>query len=535
MLRFAPFLAVVAGAILSVVLVVFVSMWWWFALGLLGGLAILGVYDLLQTRHSVSRNYPILAHLRYISESIGPEVRQYFIEDDTEGRPFPREQRALVYERAKNINDYSPFGTELEVGEPGYEWINHSIAAHRVEDVDMRCEVGADRRQPYSCSLFNVSAMSYGAISPNAIRAMNKGAKKGGYYHTTGEGGLSPYHLEFGGDLVWQIGTGYFGCRTDDGHFDADLFRDQAQKPEVKMIELKLSQGAKPGHGGVLPGSKVSQEIADVRKVPAGEDCVSPPGHSVFHTPIEMMHFIEQLRELSGGKPVGFKLCLGDRVEFMAVCKATLETELYPDFITVDGAEGGTGAAPVEFSDHVGVPLIEGLVFVQNTLVGCGLRDRIRIAASGKVVTGFALAKMIALGADWCNAARGFMMAVGCIQARICHTNKCPVGVATTDALRQRALDVGDKGERAYWFHRNTMKALYEIVGAAGLDHAHELTPEHIHRRVDESTVRSFAQMYDWLEPNSLLSGDRHPEYHVHWQRARADSFRSAPSRAGRR
>ena len=381
-------------------------------------LCLLGTWDVLQTRHSVLRNYPVLAHLRFLFEGIRPELRQYFFESNLSGTPFSREQRSLVYGRAKNEEDRKPFGTELDVYAQGYRWVNHSVAPKAHHDAPMRVEIGGpDCRRPYSASLFNISAMSYGAISPNAIRAMNQGAKRGGFAHDTGEGGISRYHREFGGDLIWEIGSGYFGCRNDDGSFNADMFAEQAGDGQVQMVEIKLSQGAKPGHGGVLPAGKITPEIAKTRRVPEGVDCVSPAAHSAFSTPLEMMEFVARLRDLSGGKPTGFKLCIGHRWEFMAICKAMLETGITPDFIVVDGSEGGTGAAPIEFSNRMGTPLRDGVRFVHNVLVGAGLRDRVKIGASGKLVSAFDIAAAMSLGADWCNSARGFMFAVGCIQS----------------------------------------------------------------------------------------------------------------------
>ena len=519
---------VLALNVLFVVLGWQVSAYWFLALLLVTPLLVLAVWDMIQKKHSICRNYPLLGRLRFLQEAIRPEWHQYFIESDTDGRPYSRVQRTLIYERAKNISGLQPFGTELDVRSQEYEWLTHSISPRPKSEASFRLDVGGpDCTKPYSCSLLNISAMSFGAISPNAIRALNKGAKLGGFYHTTGEGGLSPYHKEYGGDLVWQIGTGYFGCRNDDGTFNADMYAEQAQLDAVRMIEIKVSQGAKPGHGGVLPAAKVTQEIAATRKVPMGKDCVSPPGHSAFHTPVEMCHYIQQLRELSGGKPVGFKLCVGRPHEFMAICKAMRSTGIHADFVTVDGAEGGTGAAPPEFSDSLGTPLREGLIFVHNTLVGCGLRDRVRVACSGKVASAFHVARNMALGADWCNVARGFMMAVGCIQAQSCHTNKCPVGVATQDRRLQHALDVGDKSQRAYHFHRNMMETLAEIVAAAGLDHPQEFVPAHICRRLGPTKIVTYEQAYDFLDKDELLNGCENPLYGRNWEAATPDTFRA--------
>lgn len=520
------FFSIILLNILSVALGAFVSPYFYWALLLFAPLLALAIWDKIQKKHSICRNFPVLGRLRFLQEAIRPEWHQYFIESDIDGRPFSRVQRTLIYERAKNIDGLEPFGTELDVYGDEYEWLTHSIAPHAKSDEAFRLNVGGpDCKKPYSCSLINISAMSFGAISPNAIRALNKGAKLGGFYHTTGEGGLSSYHKENGGDLVWQIGTGYFGCRNDDGTFNSDMFAEQAVIDSVKMIEIKVSQGAKPGHGGVLPAAKVTQEISNVRKVPMGQDCVSPPGHSAFHTPIEMCHYIQSLRELSGGKPVGFKLCIGRPHEFMAICKAMRSTGILADFITVDGAEGGTGAAPPEFSDSLGTPLREGLIFVQNCLVGTGLRDKIRIASSGKVVSAFHVARNMGLGADWCNIARGFMMSVGCIQAQQCHTNRCPVGVATQDRRLQRALDVGDKSQRAFHFHRNMMESLSDIVAAAGLDHPQEFQPAHFCKRMGPTQVVNYEHAYDFLGKEELLQGSDNPHYREWWQAASPDTF----------
>jgi glutamate synthase domain-containing protein 2 len=490
--------------------------------------SVIGIWDILQTKHSLRRNYPILANIRFGLEKIRPEIRQYFLESDTDGTPYNRSKRAVAYQRAKGALDKRPFGTQQNIYGDNFEWINHSIAPCPANGHDFRVQVGgAACRQPYALSLFNISAMSFGALSANAIRALNKGAKLGGFAHDTGEGSISRYHRENGGDLIWELGSGYFGCRNDDGTFCADKFAAQASSPQVKMVEIKLSQGAKPGHGGVLPGPKVSPEIAAARGVPMGVDCISPARHSAFGTPIEMMHFITRLRELSSGKPVGFKLCIGHPWEFMAICKAMLETGIHPDFIVVDGTEGGTGAAPLEFVDHVGTPLREGLVLVHNCLVGAGLRRGIRLGASGRVITGFDMARLLALGADWCNAARGFMFALGCVQAQSCHTDRCPTGVATQNAWRQRAIVVDDKAVRVRQFHDHTLAALADLVGAAGLADPAELRPMHILRRISPSEVKSFSEIYAFLEPGELIAGTRHATYAQQW--AMADAGRFAP------
>ncbi len=483
-MRFLPYVASLLFAAVSIVFVAIWSPWWTFGIAAFGPLALLGTWDLLQTKRSVVRNYPILGRIRYGLEDIGPELHQYLVESNTDGRPYSRDERELVGARARHIEGLKPFGTELDVYDPEYQWLLHSIAPRSKSKEQFRVSVGGpDCKQPYSASMFNISAMSFGALSRNAIEAMNTGAKRGDFFHCTGEGGLSPYHLKNGGDLVWQFGSGYFGCRNDDGSFSEEHFRKGAAHASVKMTEIKLSQGAKPGHGGVLPAAKVTHEIAETRGVRRGQDCVSPAAHSAFSTPRGLCDFIAKLRDLSEGKPIGFKLCIGQRSEFMAICKAMIETGITPDYIVIDGGEGGTGAAPPEFSNSLGTPLIEGLMFAHNTLVGCGLRDKIRIAASGKVFSGATIAKACALGADWCNGARVFMMAVGCIQAQRCHTNTCPVGVATQDPKMIRALHVPSKAERAFRFHEATVDTLVEITAAAGLEHPCDFTPYHLMMR----------------------------------------------------
>ena len=498
-----------------------------------------GVHDLRQTRHAVLRNYPVIGHMRFLLEFIRPEIRQYFIESDTEATPFSRAQRSLVYQRAKGEPDNQPFGTHLNVGAQGYEWINHSMVPTRLPTHDFRIWIGGQPQvpspsvqpctQPYNASVFNISALSFGSLSANAILALNKGAQMGGFAHDTGEGSISAHHRTHGGDLIWEIGSGYFGCRHDDGTFSDERFAENASDPQVKMIELKLSQGAKPGHGGILPGPKVTEEIAAARGVPVGKDCISPASHSAFSTPVEMMHFIARLRRLSGGKPTGFKLCIGHPWEWFAIVKAMLATGITPDFIVVDGAEGGTGAAPVEFSDHVGAPLQEGLLLVHNTLIGVNLRSRISIGAAGKVVSAFDLVRLMALGADWCNAGRGFMMALGCIQAQTCHTGTCPTGVTTQDPVRQRALVVPDKAERVRSFHRSTLHALQELVQAAGLDHPSQLNAHHIVRRLTDTEVRLLSNLIMRVEPGALLGplDDQHNVFKQYWPQASAHSFRA--------
>ena len=492
------------------------------------GLTLLGLYDLAQPIHSVRRNYPIIGRMRWFFEEIRPEIRQYLIEDDQVKVPFSRAQRSLVYARAKNESSDRAFGTMLDVYQDDYEFIAHSVRPTAVADPDeFRVKIGGkDCKQPYLASIFNISAMSFGSLSGAAIRALNKGAEIGRFAHDTGEGSISDHHREYRGDLIWEIGSGYFGCRDGDGNFHPDRFAAQAVLPQVKMIELKLSQGAKPGHGGMLPAEKVTPEISAARGVPMGVDCISPASHSAFSTPIEMMHFIARLRELSGGKPVGFKLCIGQPWEFMGMVKAMRETGILPDFIVVDGAEGGTGAAPVEFADHLGMPMRESLLFVHNTLVGAGLRSQIKVGAAGKIVSAFDIAAVMALGADWVNAGRGFMFALGCIQSLSCHTNKCPVGVATQDPLRQRALVVPEKAERVASFHRNTLKALAEMLAAAGLEQPSNIGPHHLVRRVSPTEIRMFSQLHIFLNDGELLTDDHNRDfYSAAWKFAQADSF----------
>jgi glutamate synthase domain-containing protein 2 len=494
-----------------------------------GGLALLGVHDLLQKDHAVLRNYPISAHLRFLLEEIRPEMRQYFFESEKDGKPLSRDQRAVVYQRAKMVLDKRPFGTQEDVYTEGYEWMHHSVAPRPHATERFRITIGGpDCTKPYSASVFNVSAMSFGALSPNAIRALNAGAKKGGFAHDTGEGGVSPYHQEMGGDLIWEIGSGYFGCRNRDGSFNPEEFARVASSDQIKMVELKISQGAKPGHGGVLPAAKVSEEISKIRGVAMGEDCISPASHRAFSTPVGMMKFIGEMRKLSGGKPTGFKLCIGHPWEFLAICKAMLQTGIYPDFIVVDGNEGGTGAAPVEFMDHLGLPMREGVSFVHNALIGIGVRNRIKIGASGKIITAFDMARAMALGADWCNSARGFMFSLGCIQSLSCHTDRCPTGVTTQDPSRSRALVVPLKIDRVQSYHQATLHALTELIAAAGLDHPQQIRPVHFSQRGAGSEVRSYARLYPALRPGELLEGTGDARYRDAWDMARADSFAAA-------
>lgn len=531
------FTAVVLGLVAAVAW----GRWWWLIPLIALALSIVGLMDLRQTRHSILRNYPVIGHLRFLLEFIRPEMRQYFIEGEHEALPFSRAQRSLVYQRSKGESDSRPFGTLLDVAANGYEWINHSMTPTQVASQDFRVWIGGQPgqplagkgvcTQPYHASVFNISAMSFGSMSANAILALNLGARTGGFAHDTGEGSISQHHRVHGGDLIWQIASGYFGCRNPDGTFSEERFVANAADPQVKMIELKISQGAKPGHGGMLLGAKVTAEIAAARGVPMGVDCISPSSHSAFHTPVEMLEFLAKLRQLSGGKPTGMKLCVGHPWEWFAMVKAMMETDITPDFIVVDGAEGGTGAAPVEFTDHVGVPLQEGLLLVHNTLVGVNLRHRVQIGAAAKVITAFDIARMMALGADWCNAGRGFMMALGCIQALTCHTGHCPTGVTTQDARRQKALVVPDKGTRVANFHRSTMHALKELVQAAGLQHPGQITAHHIVRRTNDSQVHQLANTVLRVEPGALLGplDEQHNVFKMYWGRASAQTFQIAP------
>jgi glutamate synthase domain-containing protein 2 len=494
-----------------------------------GGLTALGIRDLLQKGHAVLRNYPISAHLRFLLEEIRPEMRQYFFESEKDGMPFSRDTRAVVYQRAKMELDKRPFGTQEDVYREGYEWMHHSVSPKPHAEEKFRVLIGGpDCTRPYSASVFNISAMSFGALSPNAVRALNAGAKRGGFAHDTGEGGVSPYHREMGGDIIWEIGSGYFGCRHLDGTFDPEAFARIASEDQVKMVELKVSQGAKPGHGGVLPAAKVSEEISKIRGVAMGEDCISPASHRAFSTPVGMMQFIAEMRRLSGGKPAGFKLCIGHSWEFLAICKAMIATGIYPDFIVVDGNEGGTGAAPLEFMDHLGMPMREGVNFVHNALVGINARDRIKIGASGKIATAFDMARAMAIGADWCNSARGFMFSLGCIQSLSCHTDRCPTGVATQDPTRARALYVPLKIDRVYNYHHATLHSLTELIAAAGLEHPQQLRPIHFSQRTSTTEVSSFARLYPALRPGELLDGTDDPRFRDAWRMAQAETFQPA-------
>ena len=530
-LRFLAFFAIVVLWVLSALqLVVGQASFMWVLL--LSALVLVGISDLQQTHHAILRNYPVIGHLRFLLEFIRPELRQYFIESDNEAVPFSRSQRSLVYARSKGDSDKRPFGTQLDVREVGYEWLTHSISPSVIDSHDFRVSVGGPQcKHPYDISLFNVSAMSFGALSANAVMALNLGAKKGGFAHDTGEGSISRYHREHGGDLIWEIGSGYFGCRNEDGTFSAERFVQNAMSPQVKMIEIKLSQGAKPGHGGVLPGPKVTPEIAEARGVPVGVDCVSPAAHSSFSNPVELLQFVQKLRELCEGKPVGFKLCIGHPWEWFGIAKAMQKTGIYPDFIVVDGSEGGTGAAPVEFTDHMGMPMLEGLRLVHNTLVGLKLRKQIRLGASGKIISGFDVMRTLALGADWCNSARGFMFALGCIQAQTCHTGNCPTGVTTQDPKRQVALVVPSKADRVRNFHRQTLESVQEMLQATGLSAPSDLRLNHIMRRVSEHEVQNLSDLMLSVKGGALLEPqDLEGLFAKYWQAASPDSFQLSAS-----
>lgn len=519
-------------ALVTPLLIGVAAVWWPWVLWLfvvVGPLVLLGLHDILQCEHALLRVYPVIGHGRYLMEAIRPEIQQYFVESNIDGAPFNREFRSIVYQRAKGDLDTRAFGTQRDVNRVGYEWMNHSLSPLTVAEKEPRVLVGgANCSQPYSASLLNISAMSFGSLGHTSILALNQGAQIGGFAHNTGEGGMSHYHLQPGGDLFWQIGTGYFGCRDSNGQFDSNRFEEQSRYEAVKMIEIKLSQGAKPAHGGILPKEKLTPEIAQIRGVPLGRDVISPPAHSSFSTPIGLLEFVARLRELSGGKPVGFKLCIGFRHEFFSICKAMLETQIMPDFITVDGAEGGTGAAPLELTNSVGMPMRDGLRFVHNALRGIGVRDQIRIIAAGKIVTAFHLFRTLALGANLCNAARPMMLALGCIQARRCNSNTCPVGIATQDPARSLGVDVKDKAHRVAEYHRATIRAFLELLAGAGLDDPCEIHPHQVLRRTDEFTIKHFDEIYPTLEPGVLLEESRLPEdWYADWKRAKSSSFQN--------
>ncbi len=526
-MRYGPTLVV---ALLTVLFAM--TPWLRWALIVTVPLLLLAVYDFFQRQHTLWRNYPLLAHIRWIMEDLRPYARAYFVEGDLEGRPFNHQQRALVYARAKGQLDSHPFGTELDVYSDEYEWLAHSMVPNDHAPPEWRVDVGsAQCGKPYSASLLNISAMSFGSLSANAIMALNKGAAAGNFYHDTGEGGISRYHRSHGGDLVWEIGSGYFGCRNDNGDFDPGRFAESAQADQVRMIEIKLSQGAKPGHGGVLPGTKVTEEIAEARGVPVGTDCISPPAHSTFSTPVGMLEWAASLRELSGGKPVGIKLCVGKPHEIFAVMKAMLETGITLDYIVVDGAEGGTGAAPIEFSNRVGMPLREGLIVMRNALVGTGLKPQVKLAAAGMVHSGAGMAMNFGLGADFCNAGRAFMFALGCVQSMKCHTDACPTGIATQDATRQRGLVPMEKAERVARFQRHTLRSFREMVVAMGLENPWQIAPCHISERQNGAQSDSLDRLHRFLEPGELLDSPEGTPYAKAWTAAQAHTFGEAACR----
>ena len=522
----------VTGSIVVTLAILVLSYFWsldaLFAFVVAGPVMYMGFHDMIQKKQSIKRNFPFFGRLRYVFEDLRPKIQQYFVESDTDGAPINRNDRSVVYQRAKKEVDTTPFGTQFNVYAEGYEWMSHSIKPLDFHKIDHHPRVlvgNKDCKHPYSASVLNVSAMSFGSLSSNAIEALNAGAKIGSFAHNTGEGGLSPYHLKHGGDIIWQVGTGYFGARDEAGNFSGEVFKKNALRPEVKMIELKLSQGAKPGHGGILPGKKNTPEIAAIRGVKAGTTVFSPPYHSTFGTPKEMILFLHKMRELSGGKPVGFKLCVGKKSEFISICKAMVELNLYPDFITVDGGEGGTGAAPPEFSNFVGMPLMDGLSFVDNMLTGFNVRQHIKILASGKILTGFQMIRAIALGADMCNSARAMMMALGCIQALECNKNTCPTGVATQDPKFTKGLVVEDKKVRVANFHRNTVESFVELMAASGIGDPSKLNRHQISRRVFMNEVKTFEEIYPSVPVGAMVNGAI-PEAYIHsYQSASAEQF----------
>ena len=505
--------------------ILFGSFWFFIAIGLLL-LFLIGLIDYFQKKRAVLGNFPLMGRFRFIFEAIRPELRQYFWEADSDELPYSRNQRAMVYQRSKQILAARPFGSDENQYLEDFSWLNHSISPTRIEDDNFQIMVGAGRNA-YNISILNISGTSFGSISPKAIQAFSLGAKKGGFAHNTGEGSLSKYHEKGGGDTIWQISTGYFGCRTEDGKFDSAQFAEKAKLPQVKMIEIKLSQGAKPGHGGMLLGAKVSPEIAKTRNVPPYQDVISPHKHSEFSTPGELLNFVEKLRNLSEGKPVGIKLCIGHPWELVSIVKAMVQTDIYLDFITVDGSEGGTGAAPVEFTDHLGSPLRDAIVFVDNALIGAGIRDRVKIAASGKIVSAYDIVRVCAIGADWCNMARPFMFSVGCIQARDCASGHCPTGIATMDPKRYRVIDIEDRAERVYNFQRNTRFALKELLEAAGLTHPHDLNRRHIVRRLSASQIKLADQIYPKVETGALIRNEDVEDVRLssYWDRVDQSSF----------
>ena len=522
---------IISSIVVSALILVWAYFWInaLFSFVIVAPLIYMGVVDMTQNRQAIRKNFPLLGRLRYVFEDMRPKIQQYFVESDTDGTPLNRNERSVIYQRAKKQIDTIPFGTQLNVYAEGYEWMTHSVNAldHNKLDHNPRVRVGnKDCKQPYDASILNVSAMSFGSLSPNAIEALNSGAKAGGFAHNTGEGGISPYHLKHGGDLIWQIGTGYFGARDTNGNFSPEAFTKNATRPQVKMIEIKLSQGAKPGHGGILPAKKNTPEIAAIRGVQAGTTVFSPPFHSAFNTPIGLIQFVKQLRDLSGGKPVGFKLCIGRKSEFLAICKAMVQLNTYPDFITIDGGEGGTGAAPPEFSNFVGMPLLDALAFADDALRGFGIREHIKLDCSGKILTGFHIVRAMALGADFCNSARAMMLALGCIQALECNKNTCPTGVATQDPYFMKGLDINDKGARVTNYHHNTVASFVELLSCSGLDHPEKINRSHVYRRVFMNMVKTYEEIYPPLPDGCLLEGGDAPiEFESYMNKASADAF----------
>ena len=525
---------IISSIVVSAIFIVWSFFWidTLFAFVIIIPIVYMGVADMIQTKQSIRRNFPVLGRLRYVFEDLRPKIQQYFVESDTDGAPINRNERSVIYQRAKKQTDTVPFGTQLNVYAEGYEWITHSIAPKDFHKMNHSPRIrfgGKECQQPYDMSVLNVSAMSFGSLSKNAILSLNAGAKIGGFAHNTGEGGLSPYHLQPGGDIIWQIGTGYFGARTEDGNFSDEAFKTNAIKPNVKMIEIKLSQGAKPGHGGILPASKNTPEIAAIRLVKPGTTVFSPPFHSAFSTPKELVLFIKRLRDLSGGKPIGFKLCVGRKSEFLSICKAMVALKIYPDFITVDGGEGGTGAAPPEFTNSVGMPLLDALAFVDNALRGFGIRNEMKLIASGKILSGFHMVRAMALGADTCNCARAMMMALGCIQALECNKNTCPTGVATQDPYYMKGLVVEDKKQRVANYHKNTVESFVELIGAAGIENPDKINRTHVYRRVFMNMVKTYEEIYPTIPDGCLLEGGDVPfDYEEYLKRASVEGFEVA-------
>ena len=469
-------------------------------LSISGLLTTIVIHDSIQTKHSLLRSFPLIARLRWLFEEEREKIQQYFIEDNLNGTPINREKRSFVYQRSKLEKETIPFGTQHNVNAKGYEFVKHSLFPkdhHKV--TGEKVLFGSDKCiQKYKASLINISAMSFGSLSKNAIMALNQGAKMGDFAHNTGEGGVSPYHLQ-GGDLIFQVGTGYFGAgKSVDGKrvFDDEIFRKNAIRPEVKMIEIKFSQGAKPGHGGILPAKKNTEEIAKIRSVEPFTQVDSPPSHSAFSNFDEMISFIQKVRDLSEGKPVGIKFCVGNNQEISTMIKAFADAKNYPDFISVDGGEGGTGSAPLEFTNYMGTPLIEGLVFVNKLLKEHNLKDQIKIIAAGKAVDAFDIVKLLALGADAIGMARSFMLSLGCIQARECNLDTCPVGVATQDADLVKALVVEKKNVRVKNYHYKTIVAVKEVIAAMGIDSISDVKPSEVFRRRKDEEIVSLEEVY---------------------------------------